>query len=99
MLKRGWQARYLPPIVVENVSASVLVFWGYAWAALLFATAAANLFVALAFSLKCWVWFTATVPPASQLLLFVVQFIHVRFLVRRNIRAKMAQAPALSPAA
>ena len=46
MLKRGWMARYLPPIVARNVRARLLVFWGYAWAALMFVLAAANLSVA-----------------------------------------------------
>jgi len=98
MLKRGWQSRYLPPIVVQNVSPGLLVFWGYAWSALIFALGAANLFVAFALGLTAWTWFTGIVPIASQLLMFVAQFVTLRMLVHRNIRAKGREA-ALTQAA
>jgi len=98
MLKRGWQTRYLPPIVVENVSPGVLVLWGYAWSALIFALGAANLFVAFALGLRAWTWFTGIVPITSQILMFTAQFVVLRVLVHRNIRAKTARAALTQPA-
>src|SRR5204863_7544020 len=52
MLRRGWMIRFLPPIVVNNVSASLLVALGYAWAGLMFAIGLANLYVAFAYSIQ-----------------------------------------------
>lgn len=95
MLKRGWMARYLPEIVKENVAAGVLIGWGYAWSAMIFALAFANLFVAFSFGPKIWAWYTAVVPIAAQLGLFLIQYTTLRILVVRNIRAHaLAPAPA-----
>jgi intracellular septation protein len=93
MLKRGWQNRYLPLIVQENVSSGFLIGWGYVWSALYFALAAANLFVAFVFGRHIWEAFTATVPTFVPIALFLIQYASLRWLVGRNIRARMA-APA-----
>ena len=95
MLRPNWMGRYLPPIVTQNVSPNVLIFWGYAWSALLFALAAANLFVAFALGTAAWAWFISGVPLASQLTLFAVQYAVIRLLVRRNVRARVAAGEAL----
>lgn len=92
MMKRGWQARYLPSTVVEHVAPGVLVFWGYAWAGLQFSLAVANLLVAFYLDLKAWVWFTSVVPLATHLALFVVQYLTLKVLVRRSMRANQEQA-------
>jgi intracellular septation protein A len=92
MLRRGWQSRYLPPIVTENVSGAVLTAWGYIWAALIFALAAANLYVALVLGEKVWLWFTAFVPIPVQIALFLVQYTWMRFAVIRTIRARTQTA-------
>jgi intracellular septation protein A len=89
MLRRGWQNRYLPPIVTENMAEATLFAWGYIWAFFIFALAAANLFVALAFT-DYWGLYTSVVPLSLQLGLFVVQYFSIRNAVRKNIRAKMA---------
>ncbi len=94
MLRRGWQSRYLPPIVTENVAPAALIVWGYAWAALIFALAGANLYVALVLGEKTWLWFTAFVPIPVQIALFLVQYAWLRSAVRRNIRARMTAQPA-----
>ncbi len=47
MLKPGWMTRYAPPIA-QTYGADMMPVFGYVWAALMFATGAANL--ALAFS-------------------------------------------------
>lgn len=94
MLRRGWQSRYLPPIVTENVSPFTLVAWGYAWSALIFALAAANLYVALVLGQKIWLWFTAFVPMTLEVLFFLLQYAWLRMAVRRAIRSRMAAQPA-----
>jgi intracellular septation protein A len=91
MLRRGWQARYLPDIVTENVSPGVLIGWGYAWAALEFALAAANLYVALVLGQKAWLWFASFVPLPVQVLMFLAQHVHLRVAVHRSFKARAAQ--------
>jgi intracellular septation protein len=94
MLKPNWMGRYLPPIVKENVAEGVLIAWGYIWSAMIFALAFANLFVALTLGPKTWAWYTSIVPLSAQLGLFLLQYASLRFTVRRNIRARLAPAPA-----
>jgi len=96
MLRRNWMGRYLPPIVSQNVAEAVLVGWGYAWSALMFVLAAANLFVAFRLGMAAWAWFVSFVPLACQILLFVTQYATLRLLVRRNIRARVAGGEELS---
>ena len=95
MLRRGWMVLYMPPIVLEN-AADVVVGFGYAWSGLMFATAAANLWVALSFDAKTWAWFIGVFPMASKLILFGVQFMVTRMITRRRVRA--LAAPQAEPA-
>ncbi|HEY1612514.1 MAG TPA: septation protein IspZ [Rhizomicrobium sp.] len=88
MLRPNWMARYLPPIVTENVSPRVPLVWGYVWSGAIFALGAANLFVAFAFGPKTWAWFTAFVPISVQLGLFLLQYAQLRLTVGRAIRAR-----------
>jgi intracellular septation protein len=88
MLKRGWMARYLPPIVKENVAESVLIAWGYVWSATIFALAFVNLFVALTFGPKIWAWYTSIVPISMQVGLFLIQYTTLRYMVIRKIRGR-----------
>jgi intracellular septation protein len=94
MLKPNWMGRYLPPIVRENVSARILIAWGYVWSALIFALGLANLFVALMLGPKIWAWYTAFIPISAQLGLFLIQYGTLRYAVRRNIRTRLNAAPA-----
>jgi len=94
MLRRGWQSRYLPPIVIQNVSPVILIAWGYAWSAMIFALAAANLYVALVLGQKTWLWFTAFVPTTLQILLFLLQYAWLRMAVRHSLRSRTALVPA-----
>src|SRR6185312_5990202 len=94
MLRRGWQMRYLPPIVTENVPAAALLAWGYAWSALIFALAGANLYVALVLGQKIWLWYTAFVPMSAQVLMFLAQYAWLRMAVIRSMKAKAAAQPA-----
>ena len=97
MLKRGWMLRYLPPIASGHAD-GLMIGWGYAWAALMFVSAVANL--AVAWTLPAlWPAYLASVPLASKLLLFAVQYASVRFIVRRKILAERALALAAPAAA
>jgi intracellular septation protein A len=96
MLKRGWQTRYLPPIVQQHVSPGFLVLWGYLWSALYFVLAAANLYVAFDYSQQVWNTFTAFVPTFAPLALFLIQYVTMRAAVIRRI--KSMPPPAAAPA-
>ncbi len=88
MLRPNWMARYLPPIVTENVSPNLPLAWGYVWSAAIFALGVANLIVAFRFGPKTWAWFTASVPISVQLGLFLLQYAHLRLAVGRTLRAR-----------
>jgi intracellular septation protein A len=90
MLRPNWMARYLPPIVVENVSPRLPLVWGYIWAAAVFALGLANLVVAFTCSPKIWAWFTSFVPLGTQLSLFLLQYLMIRLAVGHAIRARAA---------
>jgi intracellular septation protein len=98
MLRRGWQNRYFPARVKENVSEGFLIGWGYVWAALYFAMAVANLVVALEFGRHVWESFTALVPTIAPLTLFFVQYATIRATVIRNIRARSIATANAAPA-
>lgn len=86
LLKRGWMVRYVPAHVVAVLGELTSVF-GYAWSALMFATAAAKLWVALAYP-SSWPLFVAVFPLGSKIALFLVQFVVTRRRFsahRRNI--------------
>lgn len=93
MLRPNWMARYLPPLVLENVSPSLPLVWGYVWAAAVFALGVANLAVAFHYGPKIWAWYTSFVPLGVQLSLFLLQYLTIRHTVIRNLRGRaMASA-------
>ncbi|HSV02565.1 MAG TPA: septation protein IspZ [Phenylobacterium sp.] len=94
MLKRGWLLRYLPARVSGH-GEDLMIGWGYAWAAMMFVSGLANLVVAMWFT-RLWPAYLAVAPAASKLGLFAVQYVSMRRVIRRRIRA--AEAPSL-PAA
>ncbi|MBS0277957.1 MAG: septation protein IspZ [Proteobacteria bacterium] len=98
MLKRGWQFRYMPPIVKENASEAFLTVWGYIWSALYFAMAAANLVISQRYDLHVWAAFNATVPTFAPLALFLIQYLTMRAVIHRNIKAKVAAGTFAAPA-
>lgn len=98
MLKRGWQFRYMPPIVKENASEAFLTVWGYIWSALYFAMAAANLVISQRYDLHVWAAFNATVPTFAPLALFLIQYLTMRAIIHRNIKAKVAAGTFAAPA-
>jgi intracellular septation protein len=91
MLRRGWMNRYLPPIAIALVP-DVAIIVGYAWAALMFATAALNLFVALNFSIETWTSVMGTFATVSKIVLFLVSYFTMRAIAIRRRRAAQAQA-------
>jgi intracellular septation protein len=93
MLRRGWMVRYLPPIVLENVSPRAPLVWGYTWSAAFFALGTTNAIVALACGLKAWAWFAAFVPVSVKLALFLTQYAQLRHSVAAALRGR-AQAVA-----
>jgi len=86
MLRRGWMNRYVPPIA-QTHGTDVILMFGYVWAALMFATAAANLGIALQASHATWAWFIGVFPIASKVALILVQYTFMRTIIRRRIQA------------
>ena len=87
MLKRGWMDRYMPPIALEVVP-DVGHFFGYAWAGLMFLSAALNVAVALHFSVAVWAAFMSAWAMSSKLAMFLITFATMRIIgARRRRRA------------
>ncbi|SCB11261.1 Intracellular septation protein A [Rhizobium hainanense] len=86
MLKPGWMNRYLPAIA-RTVAPDVAIYVGFAWAGLMFLSAALNAVIALMFDLSTW----AAVMPAfgigSKVVLMLAGFAAIRLTVRRRVRA------------
>ncbi len=91
MLRPGWMNRYVPPIA-QGRSEDVTFIFGYVWAGMMFATAAANLALALLASVGTYVWFLFIFPLASKIALFATQYTVTRVVVRRRMRAMPALA-------
>jgi intracellular septation protein len=83
MLQRGWMTRYIPPIAVAHIG-DVTEKFGYAWSALMFATAAANIAVVI-WSPANWPLFLALFPLISKVLLFAIQFIVSRSITIKRL--------------
>jgi intracellular septation protein A len=96
MMRRGWMNRYIPPLALRW-SADVTTAFGYAWAAMMFGTAALNLYLAFNTDPKTWAWFLGVFPLASKLTLFAIQYLTTRLVVIGRMRA--AGALSSSPAA
>ncbi|MGH7017743.1 MAG: inner membrane-spanning protein YciB [Caulobacteraceae bacterium] len=86
MLKPGWMNRYLPDRAIRIVPDLGLAF-GYVWAAMMFATGALNLFIALRGDMALSVKFLAIFPLASKLSLFAIQYAVMQFIGRRRYLA------------
>jgi intracellular septation protein A len=97
MLQRGWQLRYMPPIVRENGSEGFLILWGYLWSALYFVLSAANLYIAIELGTKDWAAYNATVSWAAPLALFLTQYAIIRIVVGRTVRARIGAGTGAVP--
>jgi intracellular septation protein A len=87
MLQPGWMVRYGPKMAVTPIPRSVLVKAGYAIAALMFVSAALNLYFALATDARTWALFIAIYPPVSKFGGFGLTFVVLGAIARRNKRA------------
>lgn len=86
MLKPGWLNRYLPEIA-RTVVPDVAVAVGFAWAGLMFVSAAVNAYVALACPLETWAWFMPIYGIVSKVVVFLGGFAALRLIARRRVRA------------
>jgi intracellular septation protein A len=92
MLKPGWMNRYLPPIALQTVPDLVIGF-GYAWAGLMFFSAALNLVLALSLSVTGWGMAMSAWGIVSKFALFFIQYGVMKATGRRR-RRYHAQAAA-----
>jgi intracellular septation protein len=88
MLRRGWLACYMPPIVKQNVSERLLNTMGYAWAALMAVLGLLNIYIATSYSIEVWAWWISAGAIGAKIAAFTVQFIVLRTLVRRKVRLR-----------
>lgn len=91
MLKAGWMVRYLPAIV-RSVASDVAVLAGYAFAALMFVTAAVNAVVAITYPVEIWALVMLVFGIVSKVVVFVGGFLAIRLTTGRRLRAMSAEA-------
>lgn len=89
MLKPGWLNRYLPEIA-RTVVPDVAVVVGYAWASLMFVSAAVNAFVALTCEVATWAMVMPIYGIVSKVVVFLGGYAAIRIVGRRRIRAMPA---------
>jgi intracellular septation protein len=89
MCKPGWLNRYLPDIA-RTVVPDVATIVGFAWAGLMFMSAAVNAFVALTCSLETWALVMPIYSIVSKAVVFVAGFAAIRLTAQRRIRAMPA---------
>ncbi|WP_426528245.1 inner membrane-spanning protein YciB [Bradyrhizobium sp. McL0615] len=89
MCKPGWLNRYLPDIA-RAVVPDVATIVGFAWAGLMFVSAAVNAFVALTCSLETWALTMPIYGIVSKVVVFVAGFAAIRLTAQRRIRAMPA---------
>ena len=87
MLRRGWVARYLPPIAIANLSDAMIVGWGYGWAALMIALGVLNLIIAMTFDVTVWAWFVSVGAVGAKIVFAAAQITLFRTIVRRRVLA------------
>jgi intracellular septation protein len=89
MCKPGWLNRYLPDIA-RAVVPDVATIVGFAWAGLMFVSAAVSAFVALTCSLETWALIMPIYSIVSKVAVFVAGFAAIRLTAQRRIRAMPA---------
>jgi intracellular septation protein A len=92
MLKPGWMNRYLPAVAIEVVPDLAWGF-GFVWAALMFVSAAVNIWVATHYSLLVWTGFMSAYALSTKIALFLIQYVTMRFIGRRRRADETAVAP------
>jgi intracellular septation protein len=91
MLKPRWMNRYLPPAAIELVPDIAAIF-GFAWAGLMFFSAALNVVVALNFSVVTWSTFMSIYAIVSKAALFLIGYATMRTIAVRRRRARSVGA-------
>ncbi len=91
MLKRGWMNRYLPPRALETVP-DLAINFGYAWAGLMFFSAALNLVLALNLSVAAWGTVMSIWGIASKTVLSFASYGVMKTIGRRRFYARTAAA-------
>jgi intracellular septation protein A len=94
MLRRGWMLRYLPPFVKEHVSANAIVAAGYCWAALMLVLGLMNIAIAGTGDMRLWAWFVSVGATGAKIVAFGVQYLILRAIIYRKIRAAVRAAQA-----
>jgi intracellular septation protein len=89
MLKPSWLNRYVPAIV-RAVAPDVAVVVGFAWAGLMFVSAAVNAFVALTQSVATWAMVMPIFGIASKVAVFLAGYAAIRIITGRRLRAMPA---------
>jgi intracellular septation protein len=89
MLRPGWLNRYVPEIVRE-VAPDVATAVGFAWAGLMFVSAAVNGFVALTQSVAMWAMVMPVFGIVSKVVVFLGGYAAVRIITGRRLRAMPA---------
>jgi intracellular septation protein len=89
MLKPGWLNRYVPAIVRE-VAPDVATAVGFAWAGLMFVSAAVNGFVAITQSVAMWALVMPMFGIVSKLVVFLGGYAAIRIVAGRRLRAMPA---------
>ena len=90
MMKRGWMNRYLPPRA-EGVK-DIATTFGYAWAGLMFFSAALNIALALNIDAKTWAATMSAWGIASKVGLFLIQYAVMTSIGKRRALAAMRPA-------
>ena len=85
MLKPGWLNRYLPEIA-RAVIPDVATFVGFAWAGMMFISAAINAYVALTCSVATW-FLIMLILKVSKVVLFLVGFAAMRVIAGLRLHA------------
>lgn len=86
MLKAGWMARYMPEIVHRHGGDVVRAF-EVIWALSMLGLAAANAVLVMRGDRAAWTVFIAVAPLGSKLALFLLQYLSLRLVVERRVRA------------
>ena len=84
MLRKGWLNRYIPPAQLAIVG-DVMDRFGWIWAAMMFASAALNLAVAVFFT-AWWPLFIGIFPLASKFGLFAIHIAVVYVVMQARLR-------------
>ena len=91
MLRPGWMNRYLPPIAIELIP-DVAYAFGFAWAGLMFVSAALNIALAMTLDPLAWSVAISAWGIASKVALFLVQYVTMRAIGGRRRQAAAAKA-------